>query len=88
MGTYNVLVHVKTFVDNYHPVTHKTRIKIKLSLQVQNSCNIQNVNQSNISRPGPNRVYTKIRIKINHKCKLRSACNRINAHQRNKAVEN
>ena len=38
----------ETFVDYGHMVTHQTQIK--LSLQVQNSCNRQNFNQRNIYR--------------------------------------
>ena len=32
------------FVDNGQTVTHQTRIKEELSLQVKNVCNIQNIN--------------------------------------------
>ena len=38
----------ETLVDYGHRVTHQTQIK--LSLQVQNSCSSQNVNQRNICR--------------------------------------
>ena len=45
-------IHVcETFVDYGQRVTHQTQIK--LSLQVQNACNIQNVNQRNICRAFP-----------------------------------
>ena len=63
----------KTFVDNGQPVTHQTRIKIKLSLQVRNTCNSQKINQRNICRSRPNRIDTETRIRINHKKRLRNA---------------
>ena len=34
----------ENFVDNGHTVTHQTRIKEEISLQLKNVCNIQNIN--------------------------------------------
>ena len=71
IGVYQI------FVDNGQQVTHQTRIKIKLSLHLRNTCNSLNVNQCNIHRSPQNRLDTKKRIKTNHTCKLRNLCNSI-----------
>ena len=78
---------MQIFVDDGQPVTHQTRNKIKSSLQVRNTCNIQDSNQRKKCRLHPSRIYTKNELKLNtHENEEKLVIG--NSHQNNKPVEN
>ena len=86
-NAYNVLEHAKYLLIAASRSHIKHGLNKKLSVQVRNACNSQNINQCNICRSHP-AGYTQTPIISNHKWIIINAWNSINAHQQNKPVEN